>query len=266
MAKQQTLSNGQTGQIHGVINLLKFIQQNDLTAKFRGDLVVVTPRIEQPEMIDPQPEPSVVEFARSLAEASPAEASTETAIAADMGELPITLGKPVRLYADGGCVTDPVSKQFNPSPIGGTWAWCWVDENDQRINGASGFISVAESQMDKGVTNNLTELLAIVRGLESLPSDWVGTVCSDSKISLGRVFESNRLSEIPAWLIRRLGEVLRNHKMSEIKYILHDGHPTAAQLTAGTGKRGHPVSIHNVWCDEACQEAGKAALKGLGLA
>lgn len=261
------LKPGDEGTIYGLYELCKFIEENNCSARFRGnpgywdaDVVILTKRAE------PQPEPSVVEFARSLAEASPASASTETASPAATGEMPITLGKPVTVYADGGVITDPVTKQFNPSPIGGTWAWCHVDESGQRINGASGFLSVAEAKVPKGVTNNLTEIYALLLCLEALPADWVGTVCSDSKVSLGRLFGSFSLNELPGWLIERIGQVLRNHRMDQIRYVLLDGHPTRAQLDAGVGKRGHPVSEHNVWCDTACNEAKEYALKGLGLA
>ncbi len=45
--------------------------------------------------------------------------------------MPIT-----KLFADGGVIIK------NPSPFGGTWAYCGVDENDERIIEASGFISL----------------------------------------------------------------------------------------------------------------------------
>jgi hypothetical protein len=41
-------------------------------------------------------------------------------------------------------------------------------------------------------------------------------------------------------------------RLGTVVPVLLDGHPTQAQLAAGVGKRGHPVSAHNVACDRAC--------------
>lgn len=53
----KALQHGQTGVIHGVLALCQFMQEHNLDARFRGDLVIFTPRQE------PQ---SDVDFARSL--------------------------------------------------------------------------------------------------------------------------------------------------------------------------------------------------------
>ena len=53
----KTLQHGQTGTIHGVLGLCKFMQEHNVTARFRGDLVIFVPQR------DPQ---SDVDFARSL--------------------------------------------------------------------------------------------------------------------------------------------------------------------------------------------------------
>ncbi len=55
--KAKTLQNGQEGTIHGVLALCKFMQDHNLDARFRGDLVIFIPRRE------PQ---SDVDFARAL--------------------------------------------------------------------------------------------------------------------------------------------------------------------------------------------------------
>lgn len=49
----------------------------------------------------------------------------------------------------------------------------------------------------------------------------------------------------------------------KIKFVLLDGHPTRAQLAAGIGKRGHPVSIYNVQCDKLCGETAENHLRRL---
>lgn len=152
------------------------------------------------------------------------------------------------LYADGGVI------QVNPSPIGGTWAFRIV-QADVVICEESGVITPLEAGLP-AVTNNLTEMLALVMGLRSLPIDWIGVVCSDSQITLGRVFGSYKWAGIPTWL-HKLYQQSRNRLLfwEDITYIQLDGHPTRNQLAAGIGKRGHPVSIHNVACDKACQLA-----------
>lgn len=160
------------------------------------------------------------------------------------------------LYVDGGVVG------ANPSAIGGTYAWCLV-ENGERVIFGSHFITAVDARVD-AVTNNLTEMLAMIKGLESLPDDWIGTVYSDSKITLGRIFWGWKWSNIPMGVHRRFQAVRSRLKNFEaFRYVLLDGHPTKAQLAAGVGKRGHPVSEYNVWCDEACKRVGLYALDQL---
>lgn len=163
-----------------------------------------------------------------------------------------TIANAAALYTDGGVIG------ANPSRVGGTWSYCLVDAAGERIVEASGVITPAQAQMP-AITNNLTELLALVYGLERLPLGWAGTVYSDSWVSLQRVFLAAKLRNVPHWLVQRLHALQRSGKLAEMKYELLDGHPTRAELLAGIGKRGHPVSTHNVWADEACQKAGRAA-------
>jgi ribonuclease HI len=160
------------------------------------------------------------------------------------------------LYTDGGVI------KVNPSPIGGTWAYALVDEHGQRIVERSGVITPTEAKVSL-VTNNHTELLAIVYGLQALPDGWRGTVYSDSWISLQRVFLHAALNNLPRWLIERLHEIQRSGRLKHVSYVLLDGHPTKAHLLAGIGKRGSPVSEHNVFCDRACQEAGQRFVTSL---
>lgn len=152
------------------------------------------------------------------------------------------------LYADGGVI------HINPSPIGGTWAFRIV-QADVIIAEKSGVITPVEAGLP-AITNNLTEMLALVMGLRELPIDWIGVVKSDSQVTLGRVFGSYKWTGIPAWL-HRLYQQARNRLLfwEDITCVQLDGHPTRTQLAAGIGKRGHPVSIHNVACDKACQLA-----------
>lgn len=158
----------------------------------------------------------------------------------------------IALYTDGGVIS------ANPSAIGGTWDYCLVSAAGARIVNASGVITPKQAHLP-AITNNLTELLALVYGLERLPMGWAGTVYSDSWVSLQRVFLAAKLRNVPRWLVERLQTLQRSGKLADMQYVLLDGHPTRAELAAGEGKRGHPVSEHNVWCDAACQQAARAA-------
>jgi len=154
------------------------------------------------------------------------------------------------MFADGGVV------KVNPSPVGGTWAYRVLADGIVQCE-QSGITTPGMAQM-LTISNNLTEMLAVVRGLQSLPIDWQGTIYSDSQITLGRIFLGWKWHNIPAWLALEFrNERARLVNFSQIQHVLLDGHPTKAQLAAGLGHGGHPVNINNVWCDSAC---GKAAL------
>lgn len=154
------------------------------------------------------------------------------------------------LYTDGGVI------QVNPSPFGGTWAWCLV-EAGQRIRQDSGILLPTADY--PAITNNVTELYALVAGIEALPLDWSGIVFSDSWVSLQRLFLGAKLKNVPAWLVERLQAIRTSGRLSRMTYVLLDGHPTAAQLQIGRGKRGGPVSEFNVWCDAECNRVGREA-------
>lgn len=157
----------------------------------------------------------------------------------------------VELYCDGGVVGR------NPSPIGGTWAFCGVDANGVRILERSGFVPSPEG---RPITNNHTEQIAIVKALEAMPDGWSGRVNSDSRIALGRVFHNFREKNLPPNVSERSRAAVR--RLGRLTFRLVQGHPTKADLQNGIGKkRGLPVSEHNVWCDKACNDAKAEANK-----
>lgn len=160
------------------------------------------------------------------------------------------------LYVDGGVIG------HNPSTIGGTMAWRRVINRQVSSQGVA--IITPDGAKLPAITNNLTEMLALVNGLESLPEHWIGTVCSDSQVTLGRAFMGWKWKNIPMWLHHEFQfhrKRLVNYE--KFKYVLLDGHPTRAQLLSGVGKRGHPVSEHNVWCDQACGLKAQAFAAGM---
>lgn len=160
----------------------------------------------------------------------------------------------VAVYADGGVIGR------NPSSEGGTWAWCHVNAAGERVaqNSAPVFFYDARSgDYSTPISNNYTEMLALVNGLLALPRNWHGTVYSDSQITLGRLFWGWKWSKLPPYLVKRAQIALKRLDVPKITAVLLDGHPTRAQLAAGVGKRGNPVSEHNVWCDAECNRHAK---------
>lgn len=163
----------------------------------------------------------------------------------------------LKLYTDGGVISK------NPSPIGGTWAWCLVD-GDTLIEQSNGGVFHTDVVQFPGglVTNNQTELFAVVQGLSQLDSDVLVEVCSDSAVTLGRIFKNFAFSNIPFWMKSALEiEKERLVHFSKFTYTQLDGHPTKAHLLAGIGKRGNPVSKWNVLCDKLCNEAAQRFLQ-----
>lgn len=159
--------------------------------------------------------------------------------------------EPHAVYADGGVI------RVNPSPHGGTWAWCWVDAGGARIRSAAGLILPGDIGMET-VSNNVSEFMALARSLRSLPDGWSGTVYSDSRVTLGRIFEGWRDKGLPWHWIEAARRNLE--RLGAVRPVLLDGHPTKAQLAAGLGKRGNPVSEHNVFCDAECGRVARQFL------
>jgi ribonuclease HI len=154
----------------------------------------------------------------------------------------------VAIYADGGVIG------ANPSTTGGTWALCHVDAAGERIRHASGVLC-ARGILADGVTNNMTEMAALVYALESLPDEWSGQVYSDSQVTLGRIFYGWKNKNLPISIVMRARAAVS--RLGRLHPVLLGGHPTAAELTTGTRKNGMPVSKHNVWCDGECGRIGR---------
>lgn len=151
---------------------------------------------------------------------------------------------PACVYTDGGVIGP------NPSPQGGVWAYCWIDHQGQRSHRASGLVRPRGIGLPT-VTNNVTELLAVLLALEGLPDDWSGIVHTDSFVTLSR-FRRDRNSTsfkgIPESLVKR---TLRVRRKGQYGMRLVAGHPTSAELARGC-KGNTPTSPHNVWCDREC--------------
>ena len=168
------------------------------------------------------------------------------------------------LYADGGVINK------NPSPLGGTWAWVLVSDDDKMLlDSDSGYITKAEIGGD--VTNNQMEFLAVVRGLLNIREPHkLKKVCSDSNVTLGRLFKDWSITNIPDWILEERNKALKNYDTRAwsnglmLDYVLLAGHPTEYQLRTGIGKNGNPVSRWNVLCDKMCNDEAWEFLQNYG--
>lgn len=172
------------------------------------------------------------------------------------------------VYTDGGVISK------NPSEIGGTWAYRFVDKDGNVIETKSGIVFPNQFGMD-ALTNNFTEFYAMLMAYESLPEHWYGDVFSDSEITLGRFFHSWKHEGIPVELITRA--ILAKRTRTARQYTLLAGHPSKADLAAGTRikrKSSHMtdeypvafyVSEHNKACDEECNAVAHRYLDSISM-
>src|SRR6266404_4390464 len=97
------------------------------------------------------------------------------------------------LYSDGGCV------KKNPSPYGLTWAWCAVNDSNNRVEERSGYILKA------GVTNNHAEATAGILALEWAQLQGLHdiTLFTDSNVTRGRLAEGWAYRHTPKNIMNR---------------------------------------------------------------
>jgi hypothetical protein len=164
---------------------------------------------------------------------------------------------PVAVVADGGVMG------VNPSPLGGTWAFCYLDAEGRRFHERSGILT-PEAIGLPAVSNNVVEFYAIARALWGLPDGWSGRVFSDSQNALIRWFRNAAMNGMPAqWMEGRRHHVRR---LGEVSYTLLAGHPTREDLEGRfSKKRGLPVHPENVWCDLECIRQAMEYGRELGL-
>ncbi len=168
----------------------------------------------------------------------------------------------VFVFSDGGIIGS------NPSPIGGTWAYCIMTPEDRMIGSGSGIILTAGAKQAAGdcdmvqqdnlpfdsVENNLMEMIAAVEGLKRTKAgDSIIWGC-DNNNTIQRITGSWAWNGIPHDIKELAQEIARTRT---IVPILLSGHPTKAQLLSGIGKRGTPVSKWNQWCDSECNRVKK---------
>lgn len=174
------------------------------------------------------------------------------------------------VYADAGLLSP------NPSPIGGTFAYCYTDTDDEFMAGYAGVIlttSIRANRNPKEVPQYLTvdennrgriaqwdkshmspdqaELMALIWAIGALRPGWSGKVYSDNQSALERLFGKYEWNGIPKHN-REYGEKCVA-RLGKVEPILLNGHPSRKDLISGlrTNKNGitRPCSVHNKWCD-----------------
>lgn len=153
------------------------------------------------------------------------------------------------LYTDGGVIG------INPSGIGGTYAYCLIEDDKIILSDAGVIIPNSGNR----ITNNHSEFTAALMGLEALPDGWSGNLCSDSQVTLGRLRSDWKLNNVPCeWVTRARNALAR---LGKVIPVLIQGHPTKQELNRGMGNRGYPVSKWNVYCDHECNRVAKEYMK-----
>ena len=154
------------------------------------------------------------------------------------------------LFVDGGLVGK------NPSKLGGTWCYCWVDTKDQLMHHRCGLILPEEMGVE-AVTNNQTELLAAIYALDSVADGWHGDLFTDSKVTLYRIMRGIPEGKpgVPEWLRQ---ELMKLRSLKRWRAILVGGHPTRRELERGYRiKNNLPVHQFNQFCDSECQRLAR---------
>lgn len=155
--------------------------------------------------------------------------------------------KPAAVYTDGGVIGK------NPSPDGGTWAFVLIGgATTTFVLDRSGLVLPSDIGMDT-VENNITETIAILLALETVPPGWSGTLYGDNLNSIRRAQEPKAIKKVVPQFIkdRMIAAVAR---AGAVEYVLLSGHPTKAELEAGVSKEGRPVSQWNIRADKLCCE------------
>jgi len=164
----------------------------------------------------------------------------------------------VSAYTDGGIIGK------NPSTIGGSWAYVFLNGDGRNVGECSGVVTPEDIGLP-AITNNLTELFAAVQAMCDLPDGWAGTIFTDSYVTLCRIskkFPRPKFNGIPAEL-RELC-LSQRYRLGAYGVELLAGHPTADDLRRGRKKGTNlPVSVWNVHVDKKCGAAGRAFVESL---
>jgi len=155
------------------------------------------------------------------------------------------------VFTDGGCLGR------NPSPHGGTWAFCAVRDDRQVLAERSGLVQPLRqpSGDPTPVSNNVAELYAAWQALCWLGPEVPCVLWTDSRLTQLRLTRSHRFAGVPPSLHR---EILRLRARLRFTVILGAGHPTKQELAQGfRARNGLPTSRWNVRVDALCQQRAR---------
>ncbi len=128
-------------------------------------------------------------------------------------------GPKTGVFTDGSC-------EGNPGP--GGWGFVWVEDDEVFREGRG---------VDSDTTNNQMELAALIAAYETLPTDCVVTVYSDSQLCVKTVNEWAAGWEKRGW--RRKSGPIANLELVQKLYALARAHPnvTLQWIKAHDGSR-----------------------------
>jgi hypothetical protein len=164
----------------------------------------------------------------------------------------------VALFADGGTFR-------HEGREGITWAWRWVgyETASELITGGrvTGQECGCESVPPGGAPSEVAEMTAVMKGMSGLPDGWTGYVVSDSLNTLRRIVGASDGNWslwgcIPRHLIRSMEWNLC--RLGAVSPLPVQSHPSIEDFYRGFYRDEESgefrmVSIHNEWCDTACQ-------------
>ena len=166
---------------------------------------------------------------------------------------PMKIPNHADIYVDGGVILK------NPSALGGTWAYVIIDQ-DTILAESSGVVEPQEIGRST-VTNNYTELLAALQGLQRVDREWHGRIYTDSQVTHRRLISPHAsFRGIPNILRRQILDLWQQRRWTA---ALVGGHPTKKELLAGRKSTGVPVSKWNVYVDKKCKLAAENYLDSI---
>jgi ribonuclease HI len=155
----------------------------------------------------------------------------------------------IDLFTDGGLLSR------NPSRLGGTWAWVAV-EDGVRLRHDSGTVFCMKGLPQ--VTNNQTEFVAALKGLEAMSDGWDGTLYTDSRVTYDRIRRGHAPNLFNTR--RRFADAVK--RLGGFQVALIAGHPSKDDLLRGCKENGTPVSAHNAFVDDLCSKRAYEARVG----
>lgn len=160
---------------------------------------------------------------------------------------------PAVIYCDGGVIGR------NPSIIGGTWSFCWVNPEGIRIREESGVVFPVQTGR-KTVSNNFTELYAALMAMKSVPRKWDGIIYTDSRVTAKRISKGRKFLNIS----QDMKQAVLFYRKGLFTVGMVAGHPSEDDLIQGykSGRKNVAVSVHNVWCDQQCGMLAKKVKRG----